>query len=84
MAPKQIDRIRDLPPADFRAHVEEPLKELLTGVSALLPPSMKEVLETEKYLFSRFPKNDWGQGGAWDFYWGAFYPRGGPRTRSVP
>lgn len=65
---------------DFRAHVEGPLKELMTGVAALLPPPMKEVLETEKRLFSRFTKHDFGQGGAWDFYWGAFYPRGGKRV----
>jgi 5-methylcytosine-specific restriction enzyme B len=68
---------------EFRRHVEEPLKELLTGVAALLPIAMKEVLETEKRLFSRFPKNDFGLGGAWDFYWGAFYPRGGKRIASA-
>src|SRR5207249_1604245 len=25
------------------------------------------------------PKNDYGKGGAWDFYWGALYPKGGKR-----
>ncbi len=64
---------------EFREHVEEPLQELLSGIAALLPQAMKEELETEKRLFSRIPKNDFGRGGAWDFYWGAFYPRGGKR-----
>jgi 5-methylcytosine-specific restriction protein B len=34
-------------------------------------------------LFSRIPKNDYGRGGAWDFYWGALYPRGLKRTTSA-
>jgi hypothetical protein len=44
---------------------------------------MKEVLETERRLFSRFAKNDYGRGGAWDFYWGAFYPKGAKRIASA-
>src|SRR5690606_17343505 len=50
---------------------------------ALLPPAMKEILETEKRLFAMIPKNDYGRGGAWDFYWGALYPRGGKRIESA-
>lgn len=65
---------------DFHEHVEEPVKELLTGVAPRLPTVIKETMETQRYLFSQIPKNDWGQGGAWDFYWGAFYPRGSKRT----
>jgi hypothetical protein len=44
---------------------------------------MAEYLETEKHLFSRILKNDWGKGGAWDFYWGAFYPKGGKRIKDA-
>jgi 5-methylcytosine-specific restriction enzyme B len=40
----------------------------------------KDRLETEKNIFSRIPKNDYGQGGAWAHYWGAFYPKSGQRT----
>jgi 5-methylcytosine-specific restriction protein B len=40
-------------------------------------------METERWLFSRIPKNDFGQGGAWDFYWGAFYPKGSKRTQDA-
>lgn len=64
---------------EFQVSVEQPLQELFARIAAVLPPAMKEVLETEKRLFSRIPKNDYGRGGAWDFYWGAFYPRAGKR-----
>lgn len=67
----------------FRNFVENPLKELMAGIAALLPPAMKEILETEKRLFSRITKNDFGHGGAWDFYWGAFYPKGGRRIEDA-
>ena len=59
--------------------VEAPLQDLLAAVAEGLPTSIKEVMETEKKLFSRILKNDYGRGGAWDHYWGAFYPSGGQR-----
>ncbi|MBN1811907.1 MAG: AAA family ATPase [Anaerolineae bacterium] len=40
-------------------------------------------METERRVFSRILKNDFGRGGAWDFYWGAFYPKGGKRTEGA-
>jgi 5-methylcytosine-specific restriction protein B len=40
-------------------------------------------METEKRIFSRIVKNDYGRGGAWDFYWGAFYPKDGKRIESA-
>jgi len=40
-------------------------------------------METERNLFSRIPKNDHGRGGAWPFYWGAFYPKGGYRVQDA-
>ncbi len=40
-------------------------------------------METRKKVFARILKNDYGQGGAWDFYWGAFYPKGGKRTEDA-
>lgn len=64
----------------LRVYVEEPVQRLLKGAVALLPPLMKERLETEKRLFGRILKNDFGQGGAWPYVWGALYPKGGKRT----
>lgn len=65
---------------DFKNFVEDPLQTLLKTVSQNLPDEILAVVETEKKIFARFLKNDFGQGGAWDFYWGAFYPKGGKRT----
>ena len=60
---------------DFAAHLEKPFKRLLLSVGAELTPLMLEVLETERHIFSKILKNDFGRGGAWDHYWGAFYPK---------
>ena len=64
---------------DFSEYLEGPFKRLLQSVAAELPTPMREVLETEKGLFSRILKNDWGRGGAWSHYWGALYPKGQKR-----
>jgi hypothetical protein len=40
-------------------------------------------LATRRNVFSRFLKNDFGRGGAWSNYWGAFYPKDGRRIASV-
>lgn len=69
--------------AEFKTMVEEPFQRLLRAVAQKLPPSILELMETESKLYSRFLKNDYGQGGAWDFYWGAFYPKGGKRTEDA-
>ncbi|MGC9523519.1 MAG: McrB family protein [Anaerolineae bacterium] len=68
---------------DFEEHLIKPFKHLFTAVAEELPARMKATLETESRLFSRIPKNDFGQGGAWDHYWAAFYPKGGKRTSDV-
>lgn len=65
---------------EFVTHVEESFKRVLRSVAARLPTSICQSMETEKRLFARFPKNDFGQGGTWDFYWGAFYPKGSKRS----
>jgi len=65
---------------EFDATIEAPLKRLMRNLASALPASMTDALETQKRLFSRIQKNDYGRGGAWDFYWGAFYPKGGKRT----
>lgn len=67
----------------FEKYVETPFQTLLRDVAASLPPMMKQYLETEKRIFAKIPKNDYGQGGAWPFYWGAFYPQGSKRTTDV-
>jgi hypothetical protein len=40
-------------------------------------------METEKRLFGKLLKADYGKGGANDFYWGAFYPKY-PKGRTKP
>lgn len=68
---------------EFKLHVESPFQELMQRVIALLPEPITSRMETEKGLFSRIPKNDYGRGGAWPFYWGALYPMGGKRTEDA-
>lgn len=68
---------------EFREYLEEPFRRLFARLSRRLPAPMRDVLETEKGIMSRIRKNDWGRGGAWDHYWGAFYPKGGKRISSA-
>ncbi|MBM3861134.1 MAG: AAA family ATPase [Verrucomicrobia bacterium] len=67
----------------FREHVEEPFQRLFRQVRDRLPAAIREAMETEKNIFARIPKNDYGRGGAWDFYWGAFYTKGGKRIKDA-
>lgn len=66
--------------ADFKQYVENPFQNLMFRVREKLLPPLKRVLETERGIFSRIIKNDYGRGGAWTFYWGAFYPKQGKRN----
>ncbi len=68
---------------EFKTGLTEPFKALMTEVAAQLPPAITDFMETEKKILGRLLKNDWGQGGAWDFYWGAFYPKDGKRTEDA-
>ncbi|OQA46203.1 MAG: 5-methylcytosine-specific restriction enzyme B [Chloroflexi bacterium ADurb.Bin325] len=68
---------------EFKAEVVEPFQRVFRAVASRLPASIRASMETETDLFSIFPKNDYGRGGAWDFYWGAFYPKGGKRTQDA-
>jgi len=68
---------------EVKAQVEEPFQRLMARAAEKLPPQVRELMETEQRVFSRFLKNDWGKGGTWDFYWGAFYPKGGKRTQDA-
>jgi hypothetical protein len=65
---------------EFRQSIEEPFDALMPDLAEQLRPEAKELLETEKGLTSRILKNDYGRGGAWPHYWGAFYPQGSKRT----
>jgi len=69
------DKIKD--------NIEKPLQSLLKEVVTHLPAKIVSEMETEKKIFARMLKNDWGQGGAWDFYWGALFPKGGKRTEDA-
>lgn len=61
--------------SEFSSEVEKPLPVLMANVARALPPKILKGLETERRIFSRIPKNDYGRGGAWDFYWAHFIPR---------
>jgi len=79
--------LRDAPTKEtYQSHkdelqklIEEPLRALFREAVARLPGAMLSVLETEKRVFSRFLKNDYGQGGAWPWLWAAAYPKGTKR-----
>ncbi len=66
----------------FKADVEAPIQELMRATARRLPESITKVMETEQNVFAHILKNDYGQGGAWPFYWGAFYPKGTKRTEA--
>ena len=68
---------------DYENFAKKPLKELLQAVIQTLPDEISDSMKTDTGLFSRIGKNDFGQGGAWDFYWGAIYDPGSKRTQSV-
>ncbi len=65
--------------AAFAKQLEQPFRDLFAELAGRLTPMMRDYLETDKGLFGRILKNDYGRGGAWDYYWGAFYPKGGKR-----
>lgn len=65
----------------YKKHLISPFKDLMRRVADRLDPEIVNSMETEKNVFSRIPKNDFGRGGAWDHYWGAFYPLGGQRIK---
>ncbi|MCK4821119.1 hypothetical protein KA005_35470, partial [bacterium] len=64
---------------EFKEYLEEPFQQLFYHIASSLMPPISHQMETEKGLFARIIKNDFGKGGAWDFYWGALYPKGGKR-----
>jgi 5-methylcytosine-specific restriction enzyme B len=68
---------------DFKQFVEKPLQTVMHREAMLLPGMMRDLLERERNVFSRFLKNDFGHGGAWANYWGAFYPKGGRRIADM-
>jgi 5-methylcytosine-specific restriction protein B len=68
---------------DFKSHLEKPFQRLMLDVAAQLPAPIKEVMEMHHRIFGRILKNDFGQGGAYAHYWGAFYPKGSKRTEGA-
>lgn len=68
---------------NFYLYLIHPFQKLMRQVASRLPKSICDRMETQKYLFSSIKKNDFHHGGAWDFYWGAFYPKGYKRTESA-
>jgi len=67
----------------FKTHIEAPLEKLFREVARRLPDAMTEQLETKNHILAKILKNDYGQGGAWEYLWGAFYPKGGKRIEGA-
>jgi hypothetical protein len=63
--------------------VQNPLRGMFQLVQQRMPESILCTLETEKRILSNVLKNDYGQGGAYDYIWGAFYPKGHKRSESA-
>lgn len=68
---------------EFKSLLEQPFQRLMRTVATQLPQPIRDVMETQKRIFGKILKNDFGQGNAWDFYWGAFYPKGGRRVEDA-
>lgn len=67
----------------FREQVIGPFQAVFHGVCQQLPVAITDRMETDKNLFSRVAKNDYGQGGAWSHYWGALSLKGLKKTESA-
>jgi hypothetical protein len=86
-----LDRLRETPHIDqykkekpgISPSVKEPFKRYRNDlvVNWVLPSRLQ--LETEKYVFSRLLKNDFGAGGCHDNLWMAFYRPHTKRLRDV-
>ncbi len=68
---------------ELQAHLEGPFQQLFRAVVERLPAPVLDTMETGRRVFGRILKNDYGQGGAWSFYWGALYPKSGKRTEDA-
>ena len=62
--------------------VQNPLRGMFQLVQKRMPESILCTLETEKRILSNILKNDYGQGGTYDYVWGAFYSIGHKRRNS--
>jgi len=68
---------------DILEDIQNPLKKTFELIEKRLPTYILNTLETEKRILSSVLKNDYGQGAAYDYLWGAFYPRGEKRSHSA-
>ncbi len=68
---------------ELQTLVKTPFQNTLLKIAKRLPDRIRNLMETEKRLFSSFRKNDFEQGGAWTHYWGAFYPKGSKRSQDA-
>lgn len=68
---------------EIKESVQIPFQTLMKALIGRLNPDVSKLMETEKGVFARFQKNDFGQGGAHEWYWGAFYPKGSKRINDA-
>lgn len=57
----------------FKDSVIGPFQSIFKAVVAGLPEAISSRMETESGVYAKFQKNDYGKGGAWDYYWAAIY-----------
>jgi 5-methylcytosine-specific restriction protein B len=67
---------------EFKQFVYTPFRSLFKRIIEGLPDSITDTLDSRHDLFSRIPKNDFGRGGAWPFYWAALHVPGESRIES--
>jgi 5-methylcytosine-specific restriction enzyme B len=68
---------------NFDTIVNNPFKLLIEKVAGQLDKQMLNRLETTKHVRASILKNDYGKGGAYDYLWFAFYPKGSSRIRDA-
>ncbi len=66
---------------DFLEFVEMPLQQLLEEIANQLPEYMQSVLESEEKLFEPIVRKQMKKEFAVNYYYGAFYPKGGNKSQ---
>ncbi len=62
-------------------YVEQPMQNLLHEIARQLPEYMQSLLEIEEKLFEPIKRKQMKKEFAVDYYYGAFYPKGGNRSQ---
>jgi len=69
--------------AEFKEYLEEPLRRLFESVRGACREEIRDCMETEKRVFSADFEKRLRRGRGLEWLWGAFYPKGGERTKDA-